>query len=544
VNEGEEDQMIQSKEIKQLTGRLEELEKANKELAEENEKLKNKNQKMTDQVKRLHEMSKKNADQLMNSEDKIDSLEDQVESLKEKVSLTEKELEIYKKKLKVEESKPRNEGRVSELEQMLEEKNKKILELEIQIKSLQIKNRKSFREISEVPNKAEDSPTIMVKSAVSIHSKVTDKDPQEPKIIRPPVQTPGLVDDNSLPLELMLDFDMLKKKNEKEQNQKNDTNNLTPRNKSFQRRKSQRDALKDLNKIDFGITSNEKKQPNISPFKPQHRKKKNQSNYGKTQYKKLNPKIHEKSKLLKKVIEKPENLFGESSKKKKLVYSYDHLNIVNNSAITRIIEKNEQISLQSMSAKLNFRCLSDNVYRLNKWKNKKPKILVITSRYLYIITPPHEIKRILRLREIRKITTRGRQDNFVCFFTDTGNDEMFDYFKKNELLLYVTGLIKKKNLNIKIQTDAESFQMVTTENKNVTIDPNKLEKFKPIYNNTFNFASERDRLMIISIWKENFFGLSEKFEKRVALVTDLGILLFSNVQWDLKRFLPFGGNSR
>lgn len=544
VDENEEENMIKNKEIKRLLSQVEELEKANKELQEQNGQLKDKNQKMGDQVKRLHELSKKNAGQIMSGEDRIDSLEDQVDSLKDKVTLTEKELEMYKKKLKAEETKPKqesgNEGKLLELQNLLKEKNKKIVDLEIQIKSLQIKNRQSFREISDIPGKKEDIPGIMITSAVSIHS---NKKQPDPEIVKPPVNNPGLIDNNSLPLELDFDINMLKKKQDQEKKQ-NDTLDISP-NKQMgyhKRRKSQRDALKDLQGIDFGIKSTPKK-PMVNPFEAFGSSHQGKSHYGKRIRKNVNSKIHDKSNLLKKVIEKPENKFGESSKKKKLVYSYDHLNITNNGSLIRIIERTEHVNLQSMSARINFRCLSDNIYRLNKWKNKKAKILIITSRYLYVITPPCEIKRILPLKEIRKITTRGRQDNFVCFFTDTGNDEMFDYFKKNELLLYITGLIKKKNLNIKIKTDAESFQMVTTENKNVTIDPSKLEKFKPIYNNTFNYASERDRLMIISIWKEKFFGLAEKFQKRVGLVTDLGILLFSNVQWDLERFLPFGGRS-
>ena len=520
----------------ELAELMESLKSKNRDLLRENEKLKEKNKKMGEQVKRLHEMAKKNADQIMASEDKIDVLEEEVESLKEKLALTEKEMEMYKKKLKTqEEEKAKNlssEGKLTQVQKMLEEKNKKIVDLEIQIKSLQIKNRKSFRDLSKV--KPEPAPKIMVSSSVSIHKKNNDK-----KLVTPQKTK---IDEESLPLDLMWDIDLLKKKQEQD-NKKKQENSLTPKSsntKSLSRRKSQRDAMKDLNNIDFGIKQPSKMKPKVNPFDMFDSKSKIKSQYGRKN-KGVNSKIFEKSKQLKKMIKKPTDRFGESSSKKKLVYSYDHLNIVANYHLTKIIEENEGIYLQSMSSRLNFKCLSDNVYRLNKWKNKKPKILIITSRFLYIVTPPHEIKRILNLSQIKKVYTRGRQDNFVCFLTKSGNDEMLDYFKKNELLLYLTSLIKKKNLDIRIKTNVESFQMVTTENKKLTIDPNKLQKFKPIYNNTFNYASERNRLMNISIWKEGFFGLSEKFERRVALITDLGILLFSNVQWDLERFVPFGG---
>jgi hypothetical protein len=545
VPEDGDENEIKAKEIKKLGKKIDELEDQNKILEEKNAQLEAKNKKIGEQVKRLHEASKKNADQILNSEDKIDNLEDEIESFKEKLSITEKELELYKKKLKTEEEKNaknfEKEGKLTDFEKLLEEKNKRIVDLELQIKSLKIQNRKSFREISSIKPKSviplktpekPKSPEIMIRSAVSIQSDLNKKNVPDEKPIIPNI------DDNSLPLELMLDIDMLKKK-QNEDNQKHNTLFPSPSNsKQMKRRKSQRDAMKDLNNIDFGVSSAKKTNP-ANPFEVFDKHKKSMSSFRKP--KKINKKIFEKSKQLKIVIQKPENKFGESSKKKKLVYSYDHLNIVNNPHIAKIIEKNEHILLQTVSARLNFRCLSDNVYRLNKWKNKKPKIIIITSRYLYLLTPPHDVKRILKLSDIRSVKTRGRQDNFVCFMTRKGHDEMVDYFKKNELLLYITALSKKKNYNIKINTDVTKFQMMNTDGKDITVDPNKLQKFKPIYNNTFNYASERDRLMNIFVWEEKFFGLTDDYVRRVALITDLGILLFSNVQWNLERFVPFGG---
>lgn len=528
-------------EIKTLNLQVEALRQQNQELRAKSEKLEEKNQKLGEQVKRLHEAAKKNADQILNSGDQIDKLEDEIESLQKRLSLAEKELEMYKKKLRAEEAKnSENSESKGKFEQMLEDKNKRIISLETQLANLQIASRKSIRRRPE----PENSPTILVKSAVSIQKNEQTQDLFDRRD-EAPAKGGGLqIDDDSLPLELRWDIADLKKKQRESEGQQN----LTPKGhdaKKLVRRKSQRDAMKDLNKIDFGIKSARKRrEPSVNPFEMFDKSRSSKSHYAKRKNlsRGVNSKIFEKSKQLKIVIQKPENKFGESSKKKKLVYSYDHLNIINNQQLIQIIEKHENIFLKSMSARINFRCLSDNVYRLNKWKNKKPKILVITSRFMYIITPPHDVKRVLRLSEIEKIYTRGRQDNFMCFFTKTGNDEMLDYFKKNELLLYITGVIKKRKLDIKIRTDVESFNIVTTENKKVSIDPNKLEKFKPIYNNTFNFASERDRLMNIFVWKKGFFGVSEGFERRVALITDMGILLFSSVKWDLEKFVPFGGS--
>ena len=117
---------------------------------------------------------------------------------------------------------------------------------------------------------------------------------------------------------------------------------------------------------------------------------------------------------------------------------------------------------------------------------------------------------------------------------------MLDYFKKNELLLYMMQLIRKQRLSILIKSNVKNFVMLNTSNKNVVIDPNRLQQYKPIYNNTFNYASRKNKLMNISVIKDSMFS-NTSFEKKVGLITDLGILIFSKTKWDLEKFVPFGG---
>jgi hypothetical protein len=252
----------------------------------------------------------------------------------------------------------------------------------------------------------------------------------------------------------------------------------------------------------------------------------------------LNTKISMKSKQLKIVMNK--NSKKKGPQRNIIEYNHDHLSVCENRKLVKIIEKTEKIDIKKLQKNNQFICLSDNVYRLNKWKKKKLKFLIITQKYMYIITPPHEKKRILKLSEILQIKSRGNKDNFICFITDNKNDEMLEIFKKNELLLFMMQLIRKERLNILIQSNVKSFVMLNTSNKNVIIDPIKLQKYKPIYNNVFNYASRMNKLMNLYVWKDGVFA-SKNYHKKVVLVTDMGLLIFSKVQWDLERFVPFGG---
>jgi hypothetical protein len=238
---------------------------------------------------------------------------------------------------------------------------------------------------------------------------------------------------------------------------------------------------------------------------------------------------------LKTIVEKPER------KKKTIKYSYDYLNVINQADILQEIYKTEKKYIKFMSNMDTSNWLSDKIYRLNKWKNKKTKILVMTQRYIYIFTKPTDLKRKFPLNQIKSVITRGSDDNFLCFLMESDNDEIIEYFKKNELLLMLTNKSKKLGCKIHIKTNAKKFNFVSTRKEAVELDPNQLKKYKPVYNATFSKASETQRLINLLIYKKKFMGLTESFQEKVALVTDLGLIIFSKIDWNLDSFIPFTG---
>lgn len=322
-----------------------------------------------------------------------------------------------------------------------------------------------------------------------------------------------------------LTFSIVKKLNKiKEKSPKphpNSAETLRPRKRP---RKSQRMATLDLKNIDFGI-------PKKSPSKPAHMHSLvAPKSTVKFRTMKAGSKMGSK---LKTVLEKK---YDVPSTVKKIEYSYDYLNIRKFAPIMQTIKKHEGRETDPS------KCLSDNVYRLNRWKKKKNKILVVTQYYIYIFTTPKEVKRIFSYRELRSIITRGSKDNFICFRLKKDNDEMLDYFKKNELILFMSSRAKRLGLKIPINSKASTFSYLNTENKKQDLDPNKLTNYKPMYNLTFNRASEMHRLMNLSVLKKGFFGMKQKYQKYVALASDFGLVVFSAIEWNVEKFIPFGGN--
>lgn len=541
-------------------GKYKVLQEQNEDLIEKNLKFEEKIERLNEQVKRLHEAQKKSGNVLLESQDEKHKLEDENDHLNEKMNLIEKELQLYKKKLKDKEEEMKgiqqNEGLKEKYEKLLEDKTKRNVELEMRLESQIIKNRKSFRVLVPLDH---GSPSPEKNSFEE--PEAVPKEPRiVPRVIRDPIPNndPNEIDLDNLPLELMLDYDMLKKDNATDRNHlvqpKSPANDIL-----YRGQKSQRDATSALKDINFGVKPSRAtlKSPSMSyalDMKPKNtynriiRDNNKYGNKGGGGYRKVSP-FNPNSKLLKHGL-KVKNIFNkkesgilkDQSKLGKIEYSYDYLGINSYSYIMKTIANTENLNKGNFKKLENFKCLSDHVYRLNKWKNKKRKILVVTSTYVYIFNNSSDIKRKFRLQDIKKVITRGKQDNFVCFLLKKSNDEILDYFKKNELLLFLSRQFKALKLDIKIDTKATTFNFISTRNETVNLDPNQLKSFKPVYNSTFNYASQSDRLMNISILKKGFMGINSKFKKQVALVTDLGIIVFSSIQWDLERFIPFVGS--
>ena len=101
---------------------------------------------MADQIKRRHDAQKKLSEKLFENDQKLHEVEEENENLLETQKLLEKELEMTTKKLTEkgeEENWDKREEQIrAEFEKLLEEKNRKIVELEKQVKELIEKNKK------------------------------------------------------------------------------------------------------------------------------------------------------------------------------------------------------------------------------------------------------------------------------------------------------------------------------------------------------------------------------------------------------------------
>lgn len=543
--------------------RIRDLELQNANLESENKILRKKNAELQARVQKLESENSEHSKACLELESQNSKIESELESAQKKIELLEKEVSLYKNKKEEDESKIQmltsTHKKAEEFQQMLEGKNKRIIELEVELKNFRLKQNKSMKQISrsergnfevsplsliwDAKEQPKPKPLAKVEPVAAkrvrvdpgknqknekkgeVGSGVDEKNKAEKAevVASPvtlfPVTTAGLEDTSER--EKMVENS--KQVAESRMAEKAPENTLFAKKKLPEKDKKQTLLAK---KKSEETSKEEARKPSYFFKKP-----KNQG---------INSRINKKSKELKQMIK--QGSVDLSVERNILHYDHDHLNIVKNRRLAKIVEKKEKINIEKLAEAKQFSCFSDNAYRLNKWKNKKEKYLIVTKKYLYIVTPPKELKRALKLTDILQIKTRGNKDNFICFVTTHKNDEMLENFKKNELLLFLFQIIRKQKLNITIRPNVESFLMLNTSNKNVVIDPAKLTKFKPIYNNTFNYASRNNRLMNLYIYKEGVF-VSENYQKKVGLIVDLGILIFSMVRWKLEKFVPFGGRS-
>jgi hypothetical protein len=562
------------------------LELKNANLSSQNNKLKERNSELELRMEKLEEEKKSILKQKNELESIMVKVNDENLSYEKKISMLEKELELYKNKLEIEESKVIMQHKVNkkenELEKLLETKNKKIIELEMQLKTLSQKNISSVSKISRSVRNFEMSPLSLIwdKNEVSSPRNLKKNDlPQEMS-----TESSKIIEASSSKEEAEEIEKIRKKVNQLEQKQKqeemlilkpnfvasqiegvkehqiqdehkvieeeaqNKKEEIKAESKVLEKKSEKTklevagDSIRKLKTIKEEPSKETKIEKMLEPKKKVRDKDQMRPSYQLKLPKNqgLNSKINQKSKQLKMVMQKNLNETKQNSNKNFIKYNHDHLNVTIYPKLVKIIEKTEKINIKQLVKQKKFHCLSDNVYRLNRWKKKKPKKLIVTENYMYIITPPYDVKRVLKLSEIEQIKTRGHHDNFICFITIHKNDEMLDYFKKNELLLFLMQIIRQKRLPIVIHSNIKSFVMLNTSNRNMVVNPNELEQYKPIYNNTFNYASRHNKLLNIYVYKDGIFT-SKSYHKKVALITDLGMLLFSKVKWDLERFVPFGG---
>ena len=236
---------------------------------------------------------------------------------------------------------------------------------------------------------------------------------------------------------------------------------------------------------------------------------------------------------IKTILKKPQNLENSqiTKTKKQEKYSYDYLNINSRKTIINIIKQ-----FQSLTNIKN--CFSEIIYRLNTWSNKKKKWLVVTTRYLYIFNSPSNLKKAIRLKEIVKMK-HNKKNNFIGICTQNLEEEIIEIYKKEELILFINRKLKRLGKSLEIQ-ERKSFNKLQSSDLVNISEPSLMKKHKPFYLETFSKASKEKNIGYITICKKELFGMLDKEIEFLALLTNYGILFFTE-KFELVDFVPLIG---
>ena len=212
-------------------------------------------------------------------------------------------------------------------------------------------------------------------------------------------------------------------------------------------------------------------------------------------------------------------------------YSYDYLNINSRKTITKIISQ-----FQSLTNIKN--CFSEIILRLNSWSTKKKKWLIVTTRYLYIFNSPQNLKKAIRLKDITKIK-HNKKNNFIGICTNGLEEEVLEIYKKEELVLFVNRKLKRLGKSLKIE-ERRSFNKLSDSSVLNNFEPDLMKKYKPFFLETFSKASKMKKVGFVTICKKELFGILVRESEFLALLTDFGILFFTE-RFDVVEFLPLVG---
>ncbi len=219
-------------------------------------------------------------------------------------------------------------------------------------------------------------------------------------------------------------------------------------------------------------------------------------------------------------------------------YSYDHLEIKNrhNSKNVQILEiiKSHQHNLEHIET-----WFSENANRFNSWKKKKAKIIVVTDKLFFIFNSNRSLKRVFQLKEIVQVS-QNRQYNYISIKTKAGNDELLELINKEELLMYIEQQLKKQNKKLPL-SDTKNLTYVSTVQQKIYFDPMNIKQYKPQWVKTFNYASKHNIIGYASIKVSQFLGLIDNTKSSVLLLTNIAIICFSVIEFNIVEILPLIG---
>ena len=136
-----------------------------------------------------------------------------------------------------------------------------------------------------------------------------------------------------------------------------------------------------------------------------------------------------------------------------------------------------------------------------------------------------------RIKDIMSIIAPKTNMSLIILKIKHGADQVIESYRRDKLLLFLVQKADKLNYKIKIDHRTK----FSTQNRfNNIIYVNTDVHFRPECQKLFNFCK---KVGYINIIKSNFIG-SSKATERLAVLTNLGIIILNLSKYEFKDFIP------
>lgn len=172
------------------------------------------------------------------------------------------------------------------------------------------------------------------------------------------------------------------------------------------------------------------------------------------------------------------------------------------------------------------------INRVNYFKLKKNKKLIIFDKYFLLLNPNDTKKRLISLHQITKIICITKT-NFIIIQVSDIQDEIIEVFNKNEFLLFMKKIFKHNNYKLEL-LNRPNYKFKNSSGEILVFDPFiDLKNSRNYYNNLF---AHSEKVGVIKIIKKGV--LNDKLIDVVAIMCDIGILCLDSVNYSVLTFIP------
>eukprot|EP01017_Pseudomicrothorax_dubius_P045003 TRINITY_DN7703_c0_g1_i4.p1 TRINITY_DN7703_c0_g1~~TRINITY_DN7703_c0_g1_i4.p1 ORF type:complete len:739 (-),score=174.76 TRINITY_DN7703_c0_g1_i4:103-2319(-) len=209
----------------------------------------------------------------------------------------------------------------------------------------------------------------------------------------------------------------------------------------------------------------------------------------------------------------------------------DYLNLTANVAL--------MLGLRSRKDSSTGDIFSDYVVRINSKEERKKRILLITTNFMYnLSTDRMKVIRRIDLRKIYKITLCQRKCSLFVVHVDGEYDYLLESHRRAEIILFLAACLQR--------TGADLFHCEYRPSFSIKNRRAKLEKLLEEYNiknltlQQQGIFRRAQKLGYLRVWEKGVF--TDSWKELFAILSDVGLLLFSKMN-ELKprRLIPIHG---